>query len=195
MRLLAAALVLLVASATQSAAQKGSQVYSAQAVCPVITAAIAAVVDSTAPIRVLRQPGTPRPGLDYGAPGVRAERVKTLVASLQVPKAVMERLLAAGSSPEGGSEIPDCGQGLRRSTWRGQATVEASDTVAVSVSLPVFTQSQRQALIYLEQMIRPPWDSTLSGGQRGSGGLYLLEWQADRWAVVRTAGLWVRLGE
>ncbi len=176
-------------------AQEGAPASSVQAVCPAITAAIAGAVDSSAPIRVMRQPGMLRPALDHGAPDVRAERLRMLVASLQVPKAAMQRLLAAGSNVESRGEIPDCGQDLPRITWRGEPTAQTSDTVTINVSLPVFTQNRWHALIYLEQVVRPPWDGTLSGGERGSGSLYLLERRADRWAVIRTAGVWARLGQ
>lgn len=114
-----------------------------------------------------------------------------LSSHLRVPKTTLQRLVAVEST----RDIRGCKQEFSCVHRDVRCTGEPSDTVTVSVSWPVLTQDRRQALVYLEQVVRPQLDSTLSGGDRGSGVVYLLQPRTSGWVVVRSATIWVMVGQ
>jgi hypothetical protein len=167
-------------------------------ICPVLLATLAAVADTTAPLRVKTMTETPSSVLDGKDSEDRSIYIGLLSRNLKAPKSVVEHFFNAKAALAPPVVVPQCEAVPSRTAWHADLPSPRSDTVTVTLSLPVFIKgsSPERAVMYgagLERTGRAP--PSLSNGDLASGSLYLLERREGAWTVVRSVGVWALLRE
>jgi hypothetical protein len=167
-------------------------------ICPVLLATLAAVADTTAPLRVKTMTETPTSVLDGKDSEDRSIYISLLSRNLQAPQSVVEHFFNAKAALATPVVVPQCEAVPSRTAWHAELPSPRSDTVTVTLLLPLFIEgsSPERAVMYgavLDRAGRAP--PSLSDGDVASGSLHLLERREGAWTVVRSVGVWALLRE
>jgi hypothetical protein len=166
--------------------------------CSVLLPAIAAVADTTASLRIRTLTTTPAFVLEGKDAEDRSIYINLLSRNLGVPESAIAPFFDPKSELVQPAALPQCGVLPGQTSWHADLPSPQSDTVTVSLSLPLFIDGSdpERAVIYgawLERTGHAP--PSLSNGDLASGSLYLLERQRGTWTVVRSLGVWAQLRE
>jgi hypothetical protein len=166
--------------------------------CSVLLPTIAAVADTTAPLRIRTLTGTPAFVLEGKDAEDRSIYISLLSKNLGAPDSVIEPFFDPKSALVKPAALPQCEMLPSKTSWHADLPSPQSDTITVTLSLPVFIDGSdpERAVIYgawLERTGQAP--PSLSNGDLASGSLYLLERQRGTWTLVRSLGVWAQLRE
>lgn len=166
--------------------------------CHVLLATIAVIANTTAPLRIRTMTETPAFVLEGKDAEDRSIYISLLSRNLGAPESVIEPFFDPESALVRRGALPQCGVLPSQAPWHADLPSPQSDTVTVTLSLPVFIDgaNPERAVIYgawLERTGHAP--PSLSNGDLASGSLYLLERQTGTWTLVRSLGVWAQLRE